>query len=436
MKKIFTLLAFLVVTVNAAAQNTITYLDVTFPSSGGLQTVANSNGEKGVFDNDRLNVSGYVFYNRSQNDPWSWIDNSNTILYRKLANSTLSGLWKKISPFKGCKEFFGETQYPFTAANYGGTSYSVATFYVTNCSGIDVFLERYQKVTSSNPVNTFSIKAFPSTRENPTSSSDFSTEPETEYEETLGKQELKQFFPTLYGLAKSKVYKIELQIPAYTNFYEISFRHNPLTYRTTVTDGVNWGTMYLDFPVTIPTDHPNLQVFAVSSADETKGCSVNRITGSIPKNTGVLLHEPNVDSHVPITFTETSEPDPVFSMLSGTAETDFTVSKALQGKSQTTKVLTLGREKNNPDLVGFFIYNGTTLSQYKAYLTYDYGTPTSGNNVKGFYISGFDEFTGVQTVEIENTESGNWYSLQGVRLNARPTQRGIYLNNGKKVLVK
>ncbi|MBQ2165601.1 MAG: hypothetical protein II447_02375, partial [Bacteroidaceae bacterium] len=147
MKKIFTLLAFLVVTVNAAAQNTITYLDVTSPSSGGLQTVANSNGEKGVFDNDRLNVSGYVFYNRSQNDPWSWIDNSNTILYRKLANSTLSGLWKKISPFKGCNEFFGNTQYPFTAANHNnGTNY-VVTFYITNCSGIDVFLERYNKVT-------------------------------------------------------------------------------------------------------------------------------------------------------------------------------------------------------------------------------------------------------------------------------------------------
>ncbi|MBQ2181752.1 MAG: hypothetical protein II400_05835, partial [Bacteroidaceae bacterium] len=87
----------------------------------------------------------------------------------------------------------------------------------------------------------------------------------------------------------------------------------------------------------------------------------------------------------------------------------------------------------NPDLVGFFIYNGTALAPNRAYLTYDYGTST---NVKGFYISGFDELTGIQTVESESTESGNWYSLQGVQLNSRPTQRGIYLNNGKKVLVK
>ncbi len=407
MKKFFTLLAFLVVTVNAAAQ---TYLDVSNPSSGGFSTDANNVGEKGVVDDHgRLNVCGYVFAN--EKGIWNWIDIRSSIAgnYQKT--------WGSKGVFKGSTEFFvnNKSYVPYDAHS---SQPKTAIFYITNCSGIDVFL--FNNNTSNG---IFTISATPSDG-SPVSTST-----------TLPKQQ--ESFSTLYGLDKLKSYKIELSIPAKTYLYELSFRINPLTYQTTVTDGVNWGTMYLDFPVTIPNEeHPDLQVFAVSSADETNGCSVNRITGSIPKNTGVLLYEPIVDSHVPITFTETSEPDPVFSMLSGTAETDFTVAKALQGKSSTTKVLTLGKEKNNPDLVGFFIYNGTRLSQYKAYLTYDYGTPTSGSNVKGFYISGFDEFTGVQTVEIENTESGNWYSLQGVRLNARPTQRGIYLNNGKKVLVK
>ena len=107
---------------------------------------------------------------------------------------------------------------------------------------------------------------------------------------------------------------------------------------------------------------PDQLCFAVSSADEVNGCSVFPIEGgSIPKNTGVLLYEPVDDSHVPITFTETGEPDPVFSMLSGTAETDFTVAKALQGKSSTTKVLTLGREKSS-GLVGFYIYKDRPIN--------------------------------------------------------------------------
>ena len=29
-----------------------------------------------------------------------------------------------------------------------------------------------------------------------------------------------------------------------------------------------------------------------------------------------------------------------------------------------------------------------------------------------------------------------WYSLAGVRLSGKPTQRGIYINNGNKVVIK
>ena len=135
----------------------------------------------------------------------------------------------------------------------------------------------------------------------------------------------------------------------------------------------------------------------------------------------------------PIIFTETGKSiDAVgTNLLKGTTE-EISVETVLASKPKTAKVLTLGRNSSNK--LGFFIYNGT-LGENKAYLLYDYGTDAP-INVKGFYISGFDDSTGIQTVENESTETGNWYSLQGVRLNARPTQRGIYLNNGKKVFVK
>ena len=29
-----------------------------------------------------------------------------------------------------------------------------------------------------------------------------------------------------------------------------------------------------------------------------------------------------------------------------------------------------------------------------------------------------------------------WYDLNGRKLNAKPTQRGIYINNGKKIVIK
>ena len=38
-------------------------------------------------------------------------------------------------------------------------------------------------------------------------------------------------------------------------------------------------------------------------------------------------------------------------------------------------------------------------------------------------------------LKIEN-EAGAWYSLDGRRLNGKPTTKGVYINNGKKVVIK
>ncbi|MBO7557875.1 MAG: hypothetical protein J6T52_05225 [Bacteroidaceae bacterium] len=430
MKKIFTLLAFLVVTVNAAAQ-TQTHLNVGDPDKVDdyFLQAADVGGNRGEIDDDRLNVCGYVFTKKKGS--WKWID-SNSNIQNGSANS-ISG-WVSNEIFKG-PDFFFDTYNKYSAYNSSTSTGQDKTivFYISNCSAIDVFLYH---VAATNPrydySGTFYIKAYPLNNDV------FPTNPSLEANVTISDTDgSKSYFPSLYGLDKGKIYKIQLTIPISTFFHEISFLIKR-TYETIITDGVNWGTMYLDFPVTIPNEeHPDLQVFAVSSADETNGCSVSPITGSIPKNTGVLLYEPNVSIHETITFTETVGLDPVDNnILRGTVTQNFTVGEALENMPNY-KVLTLGKID---DKVGFYIYKknqtDAVLNPYRAYLLHKYGTSTSGGEVKGIYISGFDELTGVQTVEIESTETGNWYSLQGVQLNSRPTQRGIYLNNGKKVLVK
>lgn len=46
--------------------------------------------------------------------------------------------------------------------------------------------------------------------------------------------------------------------------------------------------------------------------------------------------------------------------------------------------------------------------------------------------------TGIKQVDttIQRTDSNVFYTLEGVRLNSRPTQRGIYIHNGRKVVIK
>ena len=58
--------------------------------------------------------------------------------------------------------------------------------------------------------------------------------------------------------------------------------------------------------------------------------------------------------------------------------------------------------------------------------------------VRSFVLRFDEETTGVGHTEItEITEkAGAWYSLDGRKLSGKPAQRGVYINNGKKIIIK
>ena len=47
----------------------------------------------------------------------------------------------------------------------------------------------------------------------------------------------------------------------------------------------------------------------------------------------------------------------------------------------------------------------------------------------------YDKHTGVEEISIASEDKGAWYTIDGRRV-AAPTQRGLYIHNGKKVIVK
>ena len=44
--------------------------------------------------------------------------------------------------------------------------------------------------------------------------------------------------------------------------------------------------------------------------------------------------------------------------------------------------------------------------------------------------------TGLIQIATGEAEDGDWYGIDGVKFNQKPTQRGVYINNGRKVIVK
>ena len=88
---------------------------------------------------------------------------------------------------------------------------------------------------------------------------------------------------------------------------------------------------------------------------------------------------------------------------------------------------------------------GATSPKNSAYLQIG-GGPAAG--VKAFYIMlegaeeplaedfGDQDITGVKGIENAEAIEGNWYNMNGQKLNGRPTSSGIYVVNGKKVVIK
>ena len=74
----------------------------------------------------------------------------------------------------------------------------------------------------------------------------------------------------------------------------------------------------------------------------------------------------------------------------------------------------------------------------KAYLqipTDDYNTAMSASAPLRFVFEDEDATGIVEVKTVENTDDA-WYTLNGVKLNGQPTEKGIYINNGKKVIIK
>ena len=123
-----------------------------------------------------------------------------------------------------------------------------------------------------------------------------------------------------------------------------------------------------------------------------------------------------------------------------TTESSDTHDNALQGVDVATATSTLGegtfyvlgKVGNN---FGFHRYTGTTMPARKAYLL------LSSNAAPSLSMTfGDEETTGISPIEngelrIENSTDA-WYTLDGQRLSAKPSTRGLYIHNGRKEVVK
>ena len=87
----------------------------------------------------------------------------------------------------------------------------------------------------------------------------------------------------------------------------------------------------------------------------------------------------------------------------------------------------------------YYSTENRNIRSCRAYFSVPYLKQNPGAKTRAFRLNfGGEEVTGILEVSADSKEMTDdaWYSLDGVRLSGKPTQRGIYINNGNKVVIQ
>ena len=162
-----------------------------------------------------------------------------------------------------------------------------------------------------------------------------------------------------------------------------------------------------------------LTAFTVKSVGETSIVLSPIEDGIIPAGVPVLLLSKSVDSD-DIRTSSTEE--------KGTAKGGQLKAAPKGGKEVKAigNIYLLYKDK-------FYLSQTGTIPENGVYLELQ----AEKSRSRGVLSIGDDGTTGIQQIENGlNLEKNGWYTLDGRRLESAPTRKGLYINNGKKVVIK
>ena len=186
----------------------------------------------------------------------------------------------------------------------------------------------------------------------------------------------------------------------------------------------NYSTYYHNETVTLE-EPSGLQAYTITSVNwETGKTELSARLSCIPPNTPVLLYKNgncNGTYHLKVVTASSASPSPDFKGV--TADTPY---NTLMSDNKAIYVIKGGQ---------FYRATSGTLKANHCYLA----MPNSSSYplLSRMMVGGGDgDATGIDVPIVEEEDGSDWYSLDGRKLQKRPVQKGVYISNGKKVVIK
>ena len=178
-------------------------------------------------------------------------------------------------------------------------------------------------------------------------------------------------------------------------------------------------TYYKDEPLYVEDEAAEL--YTISSVNGDQAVLSDR-SDAMPSNTPMLVYNKSNETKV-ILLIPCNEPDLA-----------ITVAPEFQGTLTGTTIAASTEGQTNYAFNGkafVFVKNAIEVGPNKAWLSVNTGVPSAR-----ITLVFDDETTKIANTNITNITNGNWYDLNGRKLQGMPTKKGVYILNGKKVVVK
>ena len=178
-------------------------------------------------------------------------------------------------------------------------------------------------------------------------------------------------------------------------------------------------TYYKDEPLYVEDEAAEL--YTIESVNGDQAVLSDR-SDAMPSNTPMLVYNKSNETKV-ILLIPCAEPDMA-----------ITVAPEFQGTLTGTTIAASTDAQTNYAFNGkafVFVKNAIEIGANKAWLSVNTGEPSAR-----ITLVFDDETTGVRSIDNGQLTIDNWYDLNGRKLDKMPTKKGVYIMNGKKVVVK
>ena len=179
-------------------------------------------------------------------------------------------------------------------------------------------------------------------------------------------------------------------------------------------------TYYKDEPLYV--EDTDVTLYTITSVNGDQAVLSDK-SDAMPSNTPMLVYNKSNETKV-ILLIPCAEPDMA-----------LTVAPEFQGTLTATTIAASTDAQTNYAFNGkqfVFVKNAIEVGPNKAWLSVNTGVPSA----RAITLV-FDEATGVnEVIGVKEVNDGSWYDLNGRKLNGMPTKKGVYIMNGKKVVVK